>query len=600
MHELIRLLTEFGADDATIALAQRLIDAGQTDVEPLTDDELETLLGTLVGLADDDEASAALLGEAADAAAGIRAEQDRRVEALEADEAERAAAAARLRGDEPEANGDDDEADADGEGDEPADGEGEGDAPADDAEAVEDGEREPALTAAGRPARVDRSALARRRPPSAAPPEVDETLARIVFSADVPNIPAGHEVRGDLQAVDRAIEARAEAFRRSSTSRGREDIPVARVFADYPAERRLVDDRGMMLPPQLAGARIDEALGAGLRNVRTAGNALVAAGGLCVLPTPLYNMPVLGDDRRPIRDEALTSFQATRGGVIQLAPPTLPDLQGAVSVWTVADDESATDGSPTKPCLRVECGDERSAVIEAIPLCLTWGNFMARTYGELPNAWTELGMVAHARFAELRLWAAMRTLSTLVNTETTVISAVRDVLEVLDRAAVGYRSRHRLALAFPFRAILPETFLGVARTDIARAMPGGSFAENLNLAEATLRSFFTSRNINVTWSPDINMMGQQAAATALADYPPAIDWLLYPEGTFIHLDGGTLDLGLVRDSTLNGTNDVQTFVETFEGVHRVGHQSIGGTINVCPSGAVSGTLNPAALCASYT
>jgi hypothetical protein len=43
-------------------------------------------------------------------------------------------------------------------------------------------------------------------------------------------------------------------------------------------------------------------------------------------------------------------------------------------------------------------------------------------------------------------------------------------------------------------------------------------------------------------------------------------WFLYVEGTFQFLDGGRLDIGVVRDSVLDGTNDYETFVETFEGV----------------------------------
>lgn len=36
-------------------------------------------------------------------------------------------------------------------------------------------------------------------------------------------------------------------------------------------------------------------------------------------------------------------------------------------------------------------------------------------------------------------------------------------------------------------------------------------------------------------------------------------------GTWIYLDGGVLDLGLVRDSQLNSGNDFQIFGETFGG-----------------------------------
>jgi hypothetical protein len=131
-------------------------------------------------------------------------------------------------------------------------------------------------------------------------------------------------------------------------------------------------------------------------------------------------------------------------------------------------------------------------------------------------------------------------------------------------------------------------------------MPGGSTAENLTLAAAQLQAFFSARNINVTWTPDLNIVGAQAAGTVLAHWPPTVNYLLYPEGTFIHLDGGELDLGVVRDSSLNLVNDFQVFSETFEGVHMVGTEAIDGAIDVCPTGAVSGTIDPAPFCASYS
>ena len=37
-------------------------------------------------------------------------------------------------------------------------------------------------------------------------------------------------------------------------------------------------------------------------------------------------------------------------------------------------------------------------------------------------------------------------------------------------------------------------------------------------------------------------------------------------GTMVFLDGGTLELGIVRDSALNSTNDYQIFAESFEDV----------------------------------
>lgn len=45
--------------------------------------------------------------------------------------------------------------------------------------------------------------------------------------------------------------------------------------------------------------------------------------------------------------------------------------------------------------------------------------------------------------------------------------------------------------------------------------------------------------------------------------------LAFLEGTFIFMDGGTLELGLVRDSVLNnGDYDYQLFAESFESAVR--------------------------------
>ena len=60
----------------------------------------------------------------------------------------------------------------------------------------------------------------------------------------------------------------------------------------------------------------------------------------------------------------------------------------------------------------------------------------------------------------------------------------------------------------------------------------------------------------------------------------------FPEGTFLHLDGGVLELGIVRDSTLNSMNDYQVFGETFENVARIGPTQAArwASVTICPQG----------------
>jgi hypothetical protein len=84
------------------------------------------------------------------------------------------------------------------------------------------------------------------------------------------------------------------------------------------------------------------------------------------------------------------------------------------------------------------------------------------------------------------------------------------------------------------------------------------------------------------------------AAGALVDFPTTIVWYLFAEGTFLFLDGGTLDLGIVRDSALVSTNDYRMFVETFEGVAKVGIESIKVTTTTHIAGGVAGTVDTVA------
>ena len=77
----------------------------------------------------------------------------------------------------------------------------------------------------------------------------------------------------------------------------------------------------------------------------------------------------------------------------------------------------------------------------------------------------------------------------------------------------------------------------------------------------------------------------QAPGT-LDGFPNDVQWALYLEGAFLHLDSGVLELGIVRDSSLNSTNDYQVFGETFENVARIGPEqaALWVTSTVCPTG----------------
>jgi hypothetical protein len=331
---------------------------------------------------------------------------------------------------------------------------------------------------------------------------------------------------------------------------------------------------------------------------RTSPQAIVAAGGLGAPEDVKYDLyDLVGTTDRPVRD-SLPVFVTERGGIRFMRPPTLNDVNGVVGIWTVEDDIDAAKPAiptgqpggpfepPRKPSFRVEPGPEVVVDTQAITMIMTFGNLMTRAYPELVARHTDLAMVAHARVAEQLLLSQIGALSLDVTTPAQSVGAVREVLMILSRATASYRNRHRMAQVQPLRAILPLWFRDLLRSDIVMQHPGDGL-EIFDIADAKIDAWFRSRNVNVTWAYDGEATQDYPAlvdGAELHDYPATVIWYLFAEGTFSFMDGGTLDLGLVRDSTLNAANDYQTFVESFENIVKFGHESLRFTTALRPTG----------------
>lgn len=399
----------------------------------------------------------------------------------------------------------------------------------------------------------------------------------ITAGADLPGITAGSEF-SSVKEVAQALLSRKHVMGRTSGGDG-EQHTVATFSTSFPSER-------MLSANDIEGNRAKI-------NAVVSPEAVVAAGGLTAPVETSYEIFELGETSvRPVRD-ALAVFGADRGGLRFMTPPVLTDLEGAVSVWTMQDDiDAATPEAPNpvKPCLRVAAGVEVTVYTDAIPLCLTFGNLSSRAYPELVERHTQLAMVQQARFAETRLLTRIGALSTQVSAGSQ-LGAARDIFVQIEQAAAAYRSRYRLDPSAPLRTIFPEWFKNALRADLTKQLPGDGRDGTFNLGEAEINKWFSTRNINVSWHLDGEtgqIFGAQADG-ALLGFPANVIWYLFSEGTFLFLDGGTLDLGLVRDSTLNGTNDYKVFVETFEGVAKVGVEALRVTSALAIKGSSSAT-----------
>jgi hypothetical protein len=397
--------------------------------------------------------------------------------------------------------------------------------------------------------------------------------ARARVEADaMPDEPAHVRVNAVGPASSAPITASASwddagrVFHRFASAVGRGSRQaLIRVEREYPESR-------LLGPSVVQNTRLIDAV--------TGPEAIVAAGGICD-PLPAdFTVPVFGNRGRPIRD-ALPTFGA-RGGVRFQTAISAADLAAGVDVWTAATD--ASPGTATKACLTVTCAAETEVTVDAITACLTIGNFQARFNPEYWAAHLQALAIAHDRLAEQTLFATMAGDATAV-TATTEQGTARTVLMALDKAAAGIRSRLRLNETL--RLVAPAWLRDAVRASLA-AQGVGDGLDALTVADAQLNAFFASRMINPVWSLDLQVFSAEVAASALDNFAATALMLLYNEGAYLFVDGGTLDLGTeIMDSTLNATNDRQAFMETFEQVAFRGGEALAitaavGEECVCP------------------
>lgn len=428
---------------------------------------------------------------------------------------------------------------------------------------------EAAVTAA-----ADNSELEIQPPDDRRPtPKATATAVAITAGADIPGVSAGSPL-DNMDVLAEAFVKRLHALRRVNGGDGEQHI-VASLTANYPEERTLSSG-------DLDGnARKIEAV--------ASPQAIMASGGYCAPLETRYEIFGFGSTDRPVRD-SLARFGADRGGIRFSAAPAVSGYANAVDLWTAAND--ITPASPTtKPCLTVTCPSELTATADAVTLCLQFGNLMTRAYPELVRRHNELALVQHAREAELALLAKIEAAGLSV-TAAKVLSTARDFLTQIGKAASGYRYRNRLDPEFPLRLIVPAWVRDAVANDLAMQMPGDNA---LAVSYAEIDGYIRARNVNATWSLEgVAAFAAEAGSSTLDEFPATFEWDLFAEGTFLFLDGGTLDIGIIRDSTLVGTNDYKMFTETFEGIAKVGVESIHVTTTTAPQGVAAALedMNP--------
>lgn len=407
---------------------------------------------------------------------------------------------------------------------------------------------------------VNRPERKLRRPPAPSPSRLPSEGQSAVLTAA-----AGLDgIRGG-QPLDRlslAEAMRTVARRLGPPAKSENGIEqrffIAQASFPYPEERILMPGE-LDVNARKIQAVIPDAV-PGLKGNKT----LTASGGLCAPLEPFYTMPNFAVTSRPVRD-ALPSFQAARGGVSVPEATIIGDITEAITTMTVDEDAA---GTYTKSCQDLECPDYTDVTVVVFAHCREYGNLNARAWPEKIAHENDLTMAALARTAESYLLDRIKAQSINV-TSSTALGAFVDLVDALVLASSSIRYNLRMDPGTNFRALMPAWVPDLLVDDTIRTQFAERFANQARVAQ-----ILGQYGVNVSYYLDTPSTGtSQGFAAETADgldaFPTAVQVALYPEGAFLHLDAGTLDLGIVRDSTLNSTNDFQIFGEQFENVVRI-------------------------------
>lgn len=531
------------SDRDTITVPADLADLDDEALAGLT----ESLTAEFDGLIDDGSRDVARLTALADDIDRLRGERTTRDTAAEQDDEAIAALAARVSG-EPEVV----------------------------EEVVEEvvvEEGEPVLAShthtmsAPAPARPALSDLARRT----ARPRVPARRATvsITAAADLPGISPGAPM-GMLQV--------AESFHdRARNLQMGQKAPVARV--EVPHTHFLGTD------PETNLRMIDEVIGT------PEAAALVASGGWCAPSEPVFEMFDISPDTGNLFDLPGLGTKV-RAGVMVPSFYGIGDAAGALWTWTEANDIDAADNNGTitdvtKPCLKIPCPTWSECRMEAEGLCVTHGNLSDRAWPELTRTFVSLVMAAHLRrisAAKIAKVLADAPAAAAPTGSMVLGDAVADLLGIIELAAMDMRSQYRLGKGRSVDVLLPDWILAVLRADLGRR----AGVELINITDSQITSWFTQRGVRPQFTPDWQPIHGAGAATA---WPANLTFAIWLTGSYFTLDGGTIDLGVLRDSALNETNDfTAAWSEQFYQVCRRGPQGrqytvplkVDGVVGCCP------------------
>lgn len=403
----------------------------------------------------------------------------------------------------------------------------------------------------------------------------------LVASADIPNFSAGNHL-ADMDVLVAALTSRARSV--PVTSRG--DEATRYTVASLMREHKYTLDMGS------TPAQVNEVLMAAA-NV----DILLASGGWCspsAISYDFYNI-VCEDGMLD-----LPTVGIQRGGIRFPTSPSFADVTASTAMWrwTETQDIAAATGtaqSGTKTCGRVPCPGFNEERLACDGICLTVGNLTEDAYPEVIANFTRLLFAANAhkinrlRIEQLQGFANSPSVTGTFGAEGEGL--VAPVLNAISLNAVDYRARFAMCENAVLEVLAPKWIRAAMRSDLRRRT-GVVTAEALAMSDATLMGLFDVENVRVQWVSDYQERTAgypgyfvDSTTPILTAWPSTVEFLMWAPGTVVLGQGMRLDLGIIRDSVLNATNDhTAIWTEDCWLMFKPGHEVRRIVVNICADG----------------
>jgi hypothetical protein len=403
----------------------------------------------------------------------------------------------------------------------------------------------------------------------------------LVASADVPGFTSGGRL-GDMDELVKAVTARARNL--AVTAKG-DEAPRYTVAS-------LMREHKFNLGLDSTPLQVNEVLTAA-----TNPDILVAAGGWCSpseISYDFYNI-VCEDGMLDIPTVGIN-----RGGIRFPTSPSFADVTASTALWrwTETQDIAAATGtaqSGTKTCGRVPCPDFNEERLACDGICLTVGNLTQDAYPEVIANFTRLLFAAHAhkvnrlRIDQLRGFANAPAVTGTFGAAGEGL--VAPVVNAIALNAQDYRSRYAMCENAVLEVLAPKWLRSAMRSDLRRRT--GAPTDQLAMTDAALMRLFDAENVRVQFVSDyqertVGYPGyfvSSATPLAFTSWPSTIEFLMWAPGTVVLGQGMRLDLGIIRDSVLNATNDFTAeWMEECWLMFKPGHEVRKIVVNICADG----------------